>query len=172
MSLSTNAPRPMRLRVPCECGGWCSIEVTPGGDGPRQVECSRCGSTVSLDPGRLDPSGGLWACQACGHPELYTKKDLPQALGIGVVVVAAVLAPATNYVSLAVAAALDFGLYLVMPEVVCCYACEAEHRGAASEPRHPRYDREIAERLAYGKRAVMGKPMREGGTANAPEPEH
>ena len=34
------------------------------------------------------------------------------------------------------------------------------------------FDREIDERLRYGERAVMGKPMRESGTANAPEPEH
>ena len=88
------------------------------------------------------------------------------------VVVAAVLAPWTNYISLGVAAVLDLALYKVMPEVLVCYVCETEHRGWAKEPRHPSFDREIAERLAYGAKAVMGKPMREGGTAGAPEPEH
>jgi len=50
--------------------------------------------------------------------------------------------------------------------------CGARHRGFSPRPRHPRFDREIDERLRYGERAVMGKPMREGGTADAPEPEH
>lgn len=115
---------------------------------------------------------GLWVCRACAHPELYSRKDFPRALGIGIVAVAAVLAPFTHYLSLVAAALLDAVLYWAIPEVVVCYVCESEHRGFARHPRHPRFDREIAERLRYGQRAVMGRPMRAGGTANAPEPEH
>ena len=119
------------------------------------------------------PEGaGLEACQGCGHPELYTQKDFPRSVGIAIVVVAAVLAPFTYYISLAAAALLDAILYWTAPEVVVCYACKAEHRGFSTKPRHPHFDREIEERLLYGKKAVMGKPMREGGTADAPEPEH
>jgi hypothetical protein len=75
-------------------------------------------------------------------------------------------------VSLAVAALLDAGLYRFAPNVVVCYVCGARHRGFAPEPRHPRFDLAIAERLRFGARAVMGAPMRAGGTAGAPEPEH
>jgi hypothetical protein len=167
-----SSARPIQLRFDCECKALQVVQVDPAQGTPASIECSGCGRVIELSAGRLDADGGLWACQCCAHPELFTKKDVPQALGIGVVVVAAILAPATNYISLGVAAALDFVLYRVMPEVAVCYVCEAEHRGWAKAPRHPRFDREIAERLAYGKRAVMGKPMREGGTANAPEPEH
>jgi hypothetical protein len=116
--------------------------------------------------------GGLVGCAACGHPELYTRKDFPRSVGIAIVVVAAVLAPFTYYASLAVAALVDLVIYVVGPNVVCCYVCGARHRGFASEPRHPRFDITIQERLRYGERAVMGSPMRPGGTANAPDPEH
>ena len=109
---------------------------------------------------------------ACAHPELYTQKDFPRALGFAIVGVAAVLAPFTHYLSLVAAALIDAVLYRFAPEVVNCYVCHAEHRGFASDPRHPRFDREIDERLRYGERAVMGKAMRPEGTANAPEPEH
>lgn len=115
---------------------------------------------------------GLLGCLSCGHPELYTQKRFPRAAGIGIVVFAAALAPATHYLSLAGAAALDFALYRLTRDVVVCYVCGAQHQGFAARPRHPRFDREIAERLRYGPRAVMGKPMRPGGTADAPEPEH
>ncbi len=87
-------------------------------------------------------------------------------------VLAAVLAPFTHYASLFAAALLDLALYLAIPEVVVCYVCGCEHRGFAKEPRHPRFDREIDERLRYGPKAVMGRAMREGGTAGAPDPEH
>jgi len=120
----------------------------------------------------LTPEGGLRGCLACGHPELFTQKAFPRALGLGIVVAAALLAPFTKYASLAVAALLDAILYRFAPDVVECYACGSRHRGFARSPRHPRFDREIDERLKFGRRAVMGKPMREGGTADAPEPEH
>jgi hypothetical protein len=109
---------------------------------------------------------------ACGHVELYTRKRFPKATGIAIVVVAALLAPSTHYASLAAAAFVDFLLFRALPDEVVCYVCGAEHRGFSPEPRHPRFDREIAERLRFGARAVMGKPMREGGTADAPDPEH
>lgn len=120
----------------------------------------------------VTPQGGLAHCLACGHPELYTKKRFPVAIGISIVVAAALLAPSTNYLSLVAAAVLDFVLYHGLPDVVVCYVCSAEHRGFAVEPRHPRFDLEIADRLKFGARAVMGKPMRAGGTAGAPDPEH
>jgi hypothetical protein len=125
-----------------------------------------------LHPDRLAPGGGLGGCLACGHVELYTRKRFPKATGVAIVVVAALLAPSTHYASLAAAALLDFLLYRALPDEVVCYVCGAEHRGFPSEPRHPGFDREIAERLRFGARAVMGRPMREGGTANAPDPEH
>jgi len=115
---------------------------------------------------------GLVGCLACGHPELYTRRAFPRGLGIAVVALAALLAPATMYLSLVAAALLDALLYLVAPTEVVCYVCQTRHRGFAGEPRHPRYDLGIAERLRHGPKAVMGTSMRPGGTAGAPEPEH
>jgi len=127
---------------------------------------------ATAEGGALSPEGGLVTCLACAHPELYTQKDFPRSIGIAVVVTAAVLAPFTWYLSLVAAALLDAALYVLAPDVVVCYACGAQHRGFPRVPRHPRFDREIEERLRYGERAVMGRPMRAGGTADAPDPEH
>src|SRR5262245_45536698 len=120
----------------------------------------------------LTPEGGLRGCLACGHPELYTRRAFPATLGLGIVVVAAGLAPWTSYLSLAAAGLLDFVLYLLTSAMVVCYVCGTRHRGFPEPPRHPRYDLGIAERLRHGPKAVMGKPMRPGGTAGAPDPEH
>jgi len=139
---------------------------------PQDLECAHCGARHPLHRESLTASGGLRACVACGHPELYTQKDFPRALGIAIVVLAAVLAPFTHYLSLGAAALLDWVLYRLGPDAVVCYVCRAAHHGFDPSPKHPRFDREIEERLKYGEAAVMGKPMREGGTAGAPEPEH
>ena len=135
-----------------------------------RVACPECSESRALRLDLRDAKGGLLGCVACGHSELFTQKDFPRAAGIAVVVAAAVLAPFTYYASLGVAAAVDALLYCVAPNVVVCYACRASHRGFTVEPRHPGFDREIDERLRYGERAIMGKPMRAGGTAGAPEP--
>jgi predicted RNA-binding Zn-ribbon protein involved in translation (DUF1610 family) len=137
-----------------------------------ELECPLCGARMPLRCDHVTADGGLEGCLACGHIELYTRKSFPTIVGFAIVAIAAVLAPWTHYVSLLVAALLDLALYRLLSDVIVCYVCASEHRGFAPKPAHPRFDREIAERLKFGPRAVMCKPMREAGTADAPEPEH
>jgi len=146
--------------------------VEVAGDLPASMTCRVCRKEHAFHPERLAPGGGLLGCLACGHPELFTQKNFPRALGMTVVVIAALLAPFTYYISLGVAALIDAGIYWFGPDMVVCYVCDSQHHGFPEEPRHPAFDREIDERLKYGERAVMGKPMRPGGTAGAPDPEH
>lgn len=119
------------------------------------------------------PEGGLTGCLHCGHEELYTRKKFNKTLGFTIVGVAALLVLVfKNYWSLVVAGLLDFALYRIAKDEVVCYSCSAVHRGFGGSPRHPAFDRTIEERLKFGEKAVMGEPMREGGTAGAPDPEH
>jgi len=141
------------------------------GELPEQLQAAG-GMGQALHMERLTEGGGLEGCLGCGHIELYTRKDFPRGLGIGVVVVAALLAPSTHYISLGVAALLDWALFHLAPDALACYVCASLHRGFSRQPHHPRFDREIEERLRYGERAVMGRPMRAEGTADGPEPEH
>jgi hypothetical protein len=149
-----------------------SVDADAPAQLPAEIPCAAGGASHALHRERLTAGGGLTGCLACGHPELFTQKDFPRTAGLAIVVVAAVLAPFTWYLSLVAAAALDFALYKLGADVVVCYACGAFHHRFSREPRHPGFDREIDERLKFGQRAVMGKPMRPGGTAGAPEPEH
>jgi hypothetical protein len=149
-----------------------SVEAAAPRALPGSVACAIHGDAHTLHLECVLEGGGLAGCVACAHPELYTQKDFPRVAGLGIVIAAAVLAPFTAYVSLLAAALVDALLYRLAPDVVVCYVCRAQHRGFAREPAHPRFDREIEERLRYGERAVMGKPMRAGGTAGAPDPEH
>ena len=166
--------RRVELALRCSCAEHPLLRA-PADDPselPSALECASCGAKTTLRRERVTSEGGLDGCLACGHIELFTRKSFPTAAGFAIVVIAAVLAPWTHYLSLVVAAVLDLALYRLIPDVVVCYVCASEHRGFAATPKHPRFDREIAERLKFGARAVMGKPMREKGTADAPEPEH
>lgn len=150
-------------RVRIEAPDWTQLVAVSEG-GPAEARALRAE--------HLTTDGGLAGCLHCGHLELYRQKDFPRGLGLAIVVLAAVLAPFTHYASLGVAALLDFVIYRFAPSMTVCYLCHTRHRGFAREPRHPSFDREIEERLKFGPKAVMGKPMRPGGTAGAPEPEH
>ncbi len=62
---------------------------------------------------------------------LYQQKDFRQAIGCTVILIAAILAPWTYYVSLGVAALIDLVLYQLADNVIICYriACHAHIRG-------------------------------------------
>ena len=76
---------------------------------------------------------------------LYRQKDFRQAIGCLVVAIAAALAPFTYYVSLGVAALVDFVLYLVAGNVVICYRvpCRAHVRGLTPGPKVDAFDLSI-----------------------------
>ena len=175
------AARPVRLDVHSQTGDDFAevtrVSAAAATDLPSSVTTA-AGREHALHLERRSATGGLEGCLACGHPELYTKKDFNRAIGIAIVVIAAILVPFTPvdwrpyYPSLVAAALLDFLLFRFAPDVVVCYVCNSEHRDFPPTPRHPAFDRTIEERLLYGERAVMGTPMREHGTAGAPDPEH
>ena len=108
----TSTARPLSVRIACECErgyySYSSTRVTPGENVSRTLPCEHCGLELCLDgleaeKPAFDSAGGLWACCACGHPELFTRRDLPQKIGVTVVVIAAIFAPFTNYLSLVLA---------------------------------------------------------------------
>lgn len=171
-------PKPLRwieLDIPHPDGG--DRLVTLRTDGPFALRswyfAPKSDVKIPLHLDQRTPEGGLTGCLHCGHPELYTRKRFNKTLGFAIVAVAALLVLVfENYWSLFVAGALDFVLYKFARDEVVCYPCSAVHRGFRSTPRHPSFDRTIEERLKFGEKAVMGGPMRSGGTGGAPDPEH
>lgn len=94
-------------------------------------------------------------CPECGCRDLFVRKDFPQKLGLGVVVVAGVtfLVLAANRgtfylgVCVLVAAALIDGLlYLMVGKVTVCYRCRAEVRGVPLNPQHGPFELAVAEK--------------------------
>jgi hypothetical protein len=177
-------PTPLRwieLDIPHPEGGGRMITLRTDGPFALRPYYRAPGSDqdVDLHLDQRTEDGGLNGCIHCGHPELYTRKVFSKPLGIGIVVGSGLLTLATvgslgpaAYGFLGVAALADAVLYQLGKEETVCYVCSAVHRGFRSVPRHPRFDRTIAERLKFGKSAVMGSAMRDGGTAGAPDPEH
>jgi hypothetical protein len=121
----------------------CGKEAVAGLDG--RGRCA-CGADPALEvPGAVREQRLLERCLACGGAQLYVQRDFNQKAGLAVVIVGAVLAPFTYYLSLVAAALIDAGLFLLLPEITVCYRCQAHYRRFARNPRHQPFDLHIAE---------------------------
>lgn len=108
--------------------------------------CPRCGATNPWAPsGEVLAGKGPDRCAVCGRNELYREKVVNRAVGLGIVILAVVLAPFTYYISLAVAALLDALLYRILHERGVCYLCRAEYRDFPGIPSLEKFDLHVAQ---------------------------
>jgi hypothetical protein len=129
----------------------CEAEAMAGLDG--RGRCPKCGAEPSLElSASIREQRVVDRCPACQGEQLYVQRDFNQRAGLAIVIVGAALAPFTPYyASLFVAAAVDAGLYALLPEIAVCYRCQAYFRGFARNPKHEAFDLHVAEQ--YGTRS-------------------
>ena len=91
----------------------------------------------------------LIVCPKCGCRDLFVRKDFPQKLGMGIVIVAGatfvVLASSRTYfylgaLVLLAAVVVDAALYLFVRKITVCYRCRAEFRENPVNPEHEGFD--------------------------------
>lgn len=115
-------------------------------------------------PERIDGHGEmLTTCPRCGGDEMFVRKNFPQKLGLGIVVVAGlvsfVLLSRHTLAALAVLAGvvvIDALIYLFVGTLTVCYRCRAEYRNVAYNPAHSGFDLATAEK--YPKPQRMTEP--------------
>jgi hypothetical protein len=128
------------VRTRCsKCQEWNSFEADAKIDA---VECGACAKPIGLAgvSDKLIGGGPVDVCCRCGVADFWTHKDFPKAWGLGIVIVAAILAFWTYGISLVVAALLDAGLYAYLPWATVCYRCKTEYRGIPRDPAHGGFD--------------------------------
>lgn len=142
----------LNLRCPgCGNGVFLSPEV-----GGSSGACSRCARAFRAE--HLPPEGALTCCALCGRRDLYRQRDFNRNLGAAIAVGACLGAFVLFVLNawfwalgvLLAAAAMDLGLYLLLPQVAVCYACGAIHRGFAIGSAIQPYNLLVAD--AYEKR--------------------
>ncbi len=86
--------------------------------------------------GALDDQQRLCRCPVCGCRELFVRKDFPQRLGLGIVIVAAVIAfvlltlhqAFLAFGVLALPVVIDLLIYGLVGRCAVCYRCRSEFR--------------------------------------------
>ena len=89
------------------------------------LECPSCRRRYPLG----EAAARLEQCPICDCRRFFRQKAFPKVLGIGLVVVGAILVPFTYGVSLMVLALVDLLIYRGVPLMAVCYLCRAEFRG-------------------------------------------
>ena len=93
-------------------------------------------------------------CLVCPSNELYVRKDFPQRLGVGLVIVGVVGSSIAWYHAevfwtfaiLFASALIDVLLFAVVGDALMCYRCGAQYRGAAEIESHGAFDLEKHEK--------------------------
>lgn len=121
---------------------------------PKQsLDCDGCRWQQGVSAGAIGEQG-LELCALCGCQDLWRQKDFPQSLGIGMVVIGAILSTIAfaNYQPLLAIAILggfaliDMLLYAFMNDVLVCYRCQARYRRFDPAAAFPQFNLETAER--------------------------
>ena len=125
----------------------CEARLSRDAGEPSQP-CEHCGAESAVV---APPQGAIIErCAACGHDQLYFQKDFNRATGIAIIVVGAVFAPWTYFLSLVGVTILDYIVWRIVKNVIVCYQCQAVHRGYPANPALKPFDLVIHDRHVYG----------------------
>ena len=107
-------------------------------DAPAAIKCGRCGREIPLHISQaVRDDRAVDRCPVCDGADFYIRKDFDPKLGLGVVIVGALISAAfywfgrdlIAYGILASAALIDLVVYGRLKDVTVCYRCHSEFRG-------------------------------------------
>lgn len=118
-----------------------------------EATCAACGTRTGLpEAEQLARTGGADVCPVCGSTDLYQQRDFNRRVGLALAAVGLLTGPFTHWISTVAFIALDAALYLLVPVVAICYACEAQQRGIDRARLPEKFDIAIHDVYRFGRR--------------------
>ena len=141
------------VKVCYNCPSCESTQILEIDRGTRFLDCPHCACRVAT-PDEAIEKGVVHKCLACGSGELFLRKDFPQRLGVGIVVLGVIFSSIAwydhrvlmTYGILFLTALLDLVLFVTMGTVLECYRCHAQYRGSREDGEYDPFDLEVHER--------------------------
>jgi hypothetical protein len=146
------------------CCPSCGAAVEgPLGPETTAMACPACRRETPL-PEAADLARSLAAdrCPVCGSADVYAQRDFNRVLGLALVAAGVLTGPFTNWISTVVLVGADALLFLLVPPVAICYACEAQQRGFEKAKGPRPFDIAVHDAYRFGKRFP---PRREAAVA-------
>ncbi len=141
----------MNLTFTCtQCGSESRLDVGPQ---TKSVACAHCGFAHTV-PSDAFAGERITRCLVCPSTDLYLRKDFPQRLGVGIVVLGFVassiawgyMMPILTFGILFATALVDVILYAVVPNALMCYRCGAQYRAVPGIDDYEAFNLETHER--------------------------
>jgi DNA-directed RNA polymerase subunit RPC12/RpoP len=119
----------------------------------REFCCPHCQGKIALPAGSIEDHR-VQRCLVCPSTDLFVRKDFPQRLGVGLVIVGIVGSSIAWYYSdvfwtfgiLFATALIDVILYMMVGDALMCYRCQAQYRGVEEMDCHGQFDLETHEK--------------------------
>ena len=123
------------------------------GPADRALHCSHCPAEIAV-PAETAQNGTVEQCLVCSSGDLFVRKDFPQRVGVGLVVVGIVASSIASsqhmtiltFAILFATALVDLVLYMVVGDALLCYRCGAQYRGVEGMDEHRGFNLETHER--------------------------
>ena len=132
------------------CGSAVEGEMTAA---TTAMTCASCHASTGLpEAAGLASTRAADVCPVCGNRELYQQRDFNRKLGLAFVAVGVLSGPFTHWISTVVFVGIDAALYLLVPSVAVCYACDAQQRGFDRAKGPKPFDIAIHDTYRFGKR--------------------
>jgi len=133
-----------------------------------RLECPRCHQSIEI-PSDAVTDERIARCLVCPSTDLFVRKDFPQRLGVGLVILGFVASSIAwayyqvllTFAILFVTALVDLMLYVFMGQSLMCYRCGAQYRDVPEMESHGGFDLTTHERhrqMAARMKEARGNP--------------
>ncbi|MEX2114137.1 MAG: hypothetical protein WD845_13180 [Pirellulales bacterium] len=134
------------------------------GPSDQPLHCSACEQEIAIGRDAFDGEQ-LRRCLVCPSTDLFVRKDFPQRIGVGIVVLGIVGSSITwgytytvaTFAILFATALVDVLLYLIVPDALMCYRCGATYRSVRGMERHGAFNLETHERYRQQAARMAGQ---------------
>lgn len=163
-----NARRNLVITGPCpHCRGVVDMVGPPFAPG---FQCEACEKVFEVEVSEALQAGECPdRCIFCADTDFYIEKDMPRGLGLSLVVMAAVLVPWTQGLSILIVALFQIPFFLLLPMRHVCYGCQALFRRFPTAPHSRPFDHELATMRELAREKAERKAAEAGGAAQGAE---
>ncbi|MEO2049368.1 MAG: hypothetical protein ABGX16_22655 [Pirellulales bacterium] len=141
------------MHIHYTCPACHTIASCPLNTSMDELVCPHCQKKIVIAEGAIEGQR-IRKCLVCPSTDLYVRKDFPQRLGVGLVIVGILGSSIAWYhmylywtfAILFATALADVLLYFVVGEALMCYRCDAHYRGVVEMDSHGPFDLETHEK--------------------------
>ena len=133
----------------------CKAELSFDDLSVNESPCPKCSQTIALHlTPKMREQNMVDQCAICELDKLYVQKDFNRTLGVSILAIAFTISMIlwvrdwvySAFLVIGAAAAIDWTLFKLWPDVTICYRCHAQYRAVTPNPENRECDLGLVEK--------------------------